>query len=71
MDGQRCCSALRAAGWAGAIVAATGNASAADRERYLQNGFDAVLVKPFGAAALQTAVEEAVARRGGAGSRPP
>jgi CheY-like chemotaxis protein len=52
VNGDAAVLALRAAGYAGPIVAVTGNATRADAEGYRQAGFNATLGKPFGAAEL-------------------
>lgn len=48
VHGDEACEVLRKQyGWSKPIIAATGNATAADRERYMSAGFNAVLSKPF------------------------
>jgi CheY-like chemotaxis protein len=64
LGGEAACERLRAAGVRLPIIAATANASASDRERYLRSGFDAVLAKPFHAAALKACLNEALAGAG-------
>jgi CheY-like chemotaxis protein len=45
--GDDTCKQLRNAGFKTIIIAATGNATPADRQRYKDAGFDAILEKPF------------------------
>lgn len=47
MDGNKSCRELRAMGIDLPIIAVTGNATVAMRTRYLADGFDGVLPKPF------------------------
>jgi CheY-like chemotaxis protein len=63
MNGDECCRALRMAHCQVPIVAATANATAANREHYRVVGFDSVLAKPFTAAGLASALEAALAAR--------
>lgn len=47
VNGDAACLELRRSGVAIPIIAATGNASESDKDRYLSSGFSAVLAKPF------------------------
>jgi CheY-like chemotaxis protein len=63
MSGEEACRRMRAAGFAGWVVACTGNASAEDRRRYRGAGFSGTLAKPFG----REDVHALLGRAGGAG----
>lgn len=58
VDGETACRRLRRAGYAFPIVAATANASSADRARYLEAGFNTVLTKPFSIRELKQVISQ-------------
>ena len=72
MDGYDATRALRAGGYAGAIVALTAHAMASDRDRCLACGCDEYVTKPIDRVVLIRAIRRALAVRVGAGevSRP-
>lgn len=69
LNGDVLCRALRARGVTMPIIAATGNASEIDREKYLESdGFDVVLAKPFSLHDLANALVAVRAAWGRSGS---
>jgi CheY-like chemotaxis protein len=68
MNGDAACAALRAGGFAGPVVAVTGNATAHDAADYAWRGFTATLGKPFGPAELRGCLEAALRQRHAAAS---
>jgi len=58
LDGIAAAKAMRAAGWAGRIVALTANALESERDECFAAGFDDFATKPLGANALRALVAE-------------
>ena len=60
LNGDTACAALRAAGYVGAVIAVTGNATLLDSDAHARVGFTSTLGKPFGTAELRAAMTGAI-----------